>query len=56
MENKTTENLFSAHENEHNKVTGVKPTEAQFKVGAQLDLEDLIKIIEKEEAQEKQKK
>ena len=56
MADNTTENLFSAQENEHNKVTGIKPTEVQFKMGAQLDLEDLIKIIEEEEAQEKQKK
>lgn len=56
MADNTTEDLFSAQESEHNKVTGIKPTGIKFKIGAQLDLEDLIKVMEEEEAQEKQKK
>ena len=36
-------------ENEPNKVPGIKPIEIKYKVGVQLDLEDLIKVMEEEE-------
>jgi len=37
--------------NEPNKVPGIEPIEIQYKVGVQLDLEDLIKVMEEETKQ-----
>lgn len=51
METNTPESSPKEKGGDPNKITGEEPKEVQPKIGRQMDLEELIKIIEEEEKQ-----